>query len=395
MLGYAADGDDRRRYRGGLLAFGDRPAQGGLCLLAESRWGANLYNKDGNGLPASPFYVDDVTAKFTVTATAGGGGSISPPGTTTFLKRRTALYTITPDAGYSIQDVRWTVSRWARSESYTFDPLYANHTIAATFAASAPNFTVAATASAGGTISPSGEVSVAQGASQNFTITPTPGAIVTLSVDGKPMGRRTSYTFADVRKNHTIAATFTFPINAQAGYGGSITPTGSTVVTYGSNQTYTITPLSGFTISKVTVDGVNVGTGSSYTFNNVTTSHAITATFTGTGGGGSIPQTGKIYCSFLTDNLPASGNITTWASYLPAGKTLTQQNAPTVEVIDGRKFVKNVYNDYDGLNMGTVASPIPCTGATIVVVAKPTRFGTDPDGTRSWISSMTGWCWAS
>ena len=114
-----------------------------------------------------------------------------------------------------------------------------------------------------------------------------------------------------------------------------------------------------------------------YSFTNVTSSHAITATFTGTGGSGSIPQTGQIYCSFLTDALPASGNISTWASYLPAGKTLTAQNSPSVEVIDGRKFVKNVYNDYDCLNLGTIASPIPCTGATIVTVAKPTRFGTD------------------
>ena len=52
--------------------------------------GANLYNKvtlDGvaNGLPASPFYIDDVTAKYTVTVTAGSGGSISPAGTSTFL----------------------------------------------------------------------------------------------------------------------------------------------------------------------------------------------------------------------------------------------------------------------------------------------------------------------
>ena len=65
--------------------------------------GANLYNRDG--LPASPFYVDDVTAKYTVTASAPTNGSISPSGTTTYLKRATALYTITPDSGYHIQNV--------------------------------------------------------------------------------------------------------------------------------------------------------------------------------------------------------------------------------------------------------------------------------------------------
>lgn len=341
--------------------------------------GSNLYNKEG--LPASPFYIDDVNAKFTITATAGAGGGISPAGAATFLKRQTALYTITPDAGFFVQDVKVDGVSVGAQKYYTFDPLYAHHTIAATFSTSAPAFTVAATASAGGTISPNGNISVTQGGSQTFTVDSTPGSIVTLTVDGKSLGRRNSYTFADVRENHTVNATFTFPINAQAGYGGSITPNGSTVVTYGSSQTYQIVPQSGFAISKVTVDGVNVGTVGSHTFTNVTASHSITATFTGTGGGGSVPQTGKIYCSFLTDNLPASGNITSWASYLPAGKTLTPQASPEVAVIDERKFVKNSSVEYDGLNMGSVAAPIPCTGATIIVVAKPVRLGTDPGWT--------------
>ena len=337
--------------------------------------GCNLYNKDG--LPASPFYVDDVNAKFNITATSGAGGGISPADTTTFLKRGTALYTITPDAGSFIVDVKVDGVSVGAVKTYTFDPLYANHTIAATFGSVAPAFTVTASASAGGSISPSGAVSVAQGATQSFSVIPGGGAMVALSVDGKPMGPRTSFVFPDVRAPHTIAATFSFPINAQAGYGGTISPAGTTVATYGGNQTYTITPLSGFAIAKVTVDGANVGTGGSYTFNNVTASHTVTATFSGTGGAGVVPQTGKLYCSFLTDSLPASGGINSWASYLPTGKTLTPQGSPTVEVIDGRKFVKNVYSESDGLNMGTVAAAIPCTGATVVVVAKPTRFGSD------------------
>ena len=45
-------------------------------------------------LPASPFHVDDVIAKFTITATAGAGGTISPAGTSSFLERATALDTI-------------------------------------------------------------------------------------------------------------------------------------------------------------------------------------------------------------------------------------------------------------------------------------------------------------
>ena len=337
--------------------------------------GCNLYNKDG--LPASPFYVDDVNAKYVVSASAGTGGGISPAGDTPYLKRKTASYTITPDAGKFISDVTVDGVSVGAVRSYTFDPLYAGHTIAATFAASAPGFTLNATASAGGSLSPSGAIGVVQGAGQSFTITPSGGAIVALAIDGQPMGQRSNFSFADVRTNHTISATFSYPINAQAGYGGTITPAGTTSVICGGSQTYNIVAGSGFTIAKITVDGVNVGSGNSYTFNNVTASHSITASFTGSSGTGIIPQTGKIYSSFLTDTLPASGTISSWPSYLPSGKSLTPQYTPTVAIIDGHKFVNNVANDSDCLNLGSIASSIPCTGATVVVVAKPTRFGSD------------------
>ena len=62
-------------------------------------------------LPASPFHVDDVIAKFTITATAGAGGTISPAGTSNFFERASALDTITPDAapfgGHDDWDVKW------------------------------------------------------------------------------------------------------------------------------------------------------------------------------------------------------------------------------------------------------------------------------------------------
>ena len=45
------------------------------------------------------------------------------------------------------------------------------------------------------------------------------------------------------------------------------------------NQTLTILPDSGYKIKDVKVDGVSVGAVSSYTFNNVTSDHTISATF--------------------------------------------------------------------------------------------------------------------
>jgi hypothetical protein len=59
---------------------------------------------------------------------------------------------------------------------------------------------------------------------------------------------------------------------------GSITP-GTTVVPYGTNQSFTITPSPNFHIVDVVVDGASKGAVFSYSFTNVTANHTITATF--------------------------------------------------------------------------------------------------------------------
>ena len=70
-----------------------------------------------------------------------------------------------------------------------------------------------------------------------------------------------------------------YTITATAGEGGSISPSGSTRVREGRDQTYTITPDGGYHIFDVLVDGKSVGAVSSYTFDNVQKRHTIEAIF--------------------------------------------------------------------------------------------------------------------
>ncbi len=69
-------------------------------------------------------------------------------------------------------------------------------------------------------------------------------------------------------------------INSSSGRGGSISPSGETVLQEGSDQTYTITPSTGYYTEDVKVDGESVGAVGSYTFRNIGTDHTIAATFT-------------------------------------------------------------------------------------------------------------------
>ena len=71
------------------------------------------------------------------------------------------------------------------------------------------NYTIKATAGAGGSISPSGDVSVREGEDQTFTITPDESyAVADVKIDGKSIGAVNSYAFENVGRTHTIEVIF-------------------------------------------------------------------------------------------------------------------------------------------------------------------------------------------
>ena len=218
---------------------------------------------------------------YTITASAGANGSISPSGSVVVNFGDDPAFTITPNANYHVLDVLVDGSSVGAVTSYTFTNVAANHTIAASFAIDTR--TITASAGANGSISPSGSVVVNYGSNQTFTITPNANYhVLDVLVDGSSVGAVTTYTFTNVTANHTIAASFaidTRTITASAGANGAIAPSGSVVVNYGSNQTFTITPNTGYHVANVLVDGSTVGAVTTYTFTNVTANHTIAASF--------------------------------------------------------------------------------------------------------------------
>ena len=149
----------------------------------------------------------------------------------------------------------------------------------------APIHTITATAGAGGTISPSGVVSLTSGGNQSFTITPNSGYDISdVQVDGMSVGAVGSYAFNTIIADHTISASFVaqtvvYTITASAGANGSISPSGAVSATQGVNKGFVITPDTGYHIADVLVDGVSAGAVSGYTFSSVAANHTISASF--------------------------------------------------------------------------------------------------------------------
>ncbi len=171
----------------------------------------------------SPFALvwEEKIPTYTITATSNGNGSITPAGVTTVQEGGSQSYTIKADNGYHISDVKVNGVSVGAVESYPFTNVQSNQTIAVTFSRNnsgggggggggTTRYIIEAEAGWGGDISPDGRVSVSSGSDKTFRITADEGyEIADVIVDGESVGAVSSYTFENVRKNHTISVTFT------------------------------------------------------------------------------------------------------------------------------------------------------------------------------------------
>ena len=151
-----------------------------------------------------------VTPKtYTVTATAGANGSISP-GSRTVTHGATTTFTVTPNAGYTAAATGCGGA--LNGTTYTTGPITAACTVTATFTQQA--YTVTGTAGANGSISPASRT-VAHGATTTFTVTPNAGYTATASGCGGALSG-TTYTTGPITAACTVTATFTFTVGTAA-----------------------------------------------------------------------------------------------------------------------------------------------------------------------------------
>lgn len=117
------------------------------------------------------------------------------------------------------------------------------------------SYIITASAGDGGTVSPDGAVSVAEGGSQTFTFTPNANySIASVKVDEVSQGAVSSYTFDNVTAHHTISVVFSYT----GGSGGSSNSRRSTPATPTYNAVVSGIGMAGTTLPV----NVNTNTGS-------------------------------------------------------------------------------------------------------------------------------------
>jgi len=172
-------------------------------------------------------------------------------------------------------------------------------------------YTVTATATSGGTVSPTSKVVYSDNVTV-ITVTPNSGYAIASVVGCNGSLSGNSYTTGPINANCTVAAAFspiTYTVFGTAGSGGSISPTNPRNINEGATTTFTITPNSGYTAS---VSGCN-GSPSTFTSSGTYTTGAIysSCTVSATFALNAVPTvTSPTATSITTNGATLGANVT-------------------------------------------------------------------------------------
>jgi hypothetical protein len=167
-------------------------------------------------------------------------------------------------------------------------------------------------------------------------------------VDGIVIGPVNTYTFDNISSNHSIHAEFdliTFTLSGSVGKNGMIMPEGEIRVVPGTDVQFSFFPTEGYYIKDVFIDGISIGSPSSYVFSSVNASRTIHVTF----------------ASFITHTVTATATAN--GSINPAG----------VIVVEPGEDIEFTILPHEGYHISDVAVNGVSIGATDKYLMKDIR----------------------
>lgn len=168
-------------------------------------WGSD----NGGGYSGGGYYPTPAT--YTITATAGTGGNISPSGSTSVTEGSSQTYNITANSGYTVSSATVDGVSQGATTTYTFSSVSSSHTISATFAS-------AASLSAGGvTLGDGGSGTLKSGNVTKSGYGVTVSLPVTASyVSGTTVTASYNFTSAKTVSLENVGGTWQFPVNGSS-----------------------------------------------------------------------------------------------------------------------------------------------------------------------------------
>ncbi|HDY7831464.1 TPA: hypothetical protein RQK25_003304 [Vibrio vulnificus] len=213
--------------------------------------------------------------RYTVSSTVTGNGEVMPP-ELNLAHGEQSTVSLNPHEGFSLHSATGCGGTLA-GNSYTIAAMSENCVINAVFTPTV--YTVTASASNGGAISPSTQTANYAG-SATFTLTPEAGYQIDAVTGCNGSLNGNTYTTGVITAACSVNASFkplTFAVTASSNAGGAISPSTQTV-NYAGSATFTLTPETGYQIDAVT--GCNGSlNGNTYTTGVITAACSVNASF--------------------------------------------------------------------------------------------------------------------
>jgi hypothetical protein len=172
------------------------------------------------------------SATYTITATAGTGGSISPSGSTSVTEGSSQTYNITANSGYTVSSVTVDGVSQGAITTYTFNSVSSSHSIVVTFASAASLSAENATLGDGGSgTMTSGTTKSGYGITTSLPVTAS-------NVSGTTVTASYNFTSARIISLEYVNGTWQFPVNSSSAtnarkiYIPVETPDGSYTITF-------------------------------------------------------------------------------------------------------------------------------------------------------------------
>lgn len=189
----------------GILNVASDETASSLIVKAVSRQDSRYSASALVTVQASTYYIQ-------LQASPDNGGSVYGSGAVK--EGGYAVISAVPNEGFTFEGWLQNNNRVSQDARYVVDNIHSDVTYVAEFKPiekkEPKTYTITASvSSAGGTVTPEGITTVTEGSVILYTITPKSGyAIRTIYVDGKEIGKTSSFNFTNVRENHTISADF-------------------------------------------------------------------------------------------------------------------------------------------------------------------------------------------
>jgi hypothetical protein len=289
----------------------------GSVLWTETGWFAGTIAQEEINLKS---YLDSTLAAiidtyipriYTITVSAGSNGAISPAGAISVTSGQSKTFSITPNSGYEIDTVMVNGTNIGAVTTYTFSNVTNSQTINATFRAIPPTpppapiinsvtatrvnitsvtFTVVTDKPTQAKIMYGTNINLSS--STNWSVAYANSADITLlnlvagglyyykAIVRDQLGNTVESNIGMIRLlQNPKPAVVAHLIKSAKNKGGTISPLGDVSVVNGTDQTFTITPDTGYAIKSVLIDQEDQGAILNYTFKNIQSDHSIQVVF--------------------------------------------------------------------------------------------------------------------